>query len=90
MPNTRYKQVGQRAKIKMVLYLPKKVTTEKEIQREISKHWDRISRVPFEQRPKKGAITNEEAKNYWLDRIKEVEQKLKKIKPTKNKVTVGQ
>ena len=27
--NTRYKQVGQRAKIKTVLYLPKKVKTEK-------------------------------------------------------------
>jgi hypothetical protein len=62
--------------------------TEKEIQRENSKHWECISRVPFDQRPKKGAITNEDARKYWLDRIKVVEQKLKIIKPTKNKATV--
>ena len=62
--------------------------TEKEVQRENSKQWDRISRVPFDQRPKIGAISNEEAKNYWLGRIKEVEQKLKTIRPIKNKVTV--
>lgn len=62
--------------------------TEKEVQREISKHGESISRIPFEQRPEKETITNEGAKNYWLDRIKEVEQKLKTIKPAKNKVTV--
>lgn len=55
-------------------------TTDREIQRENSKHWESISRVPFEQRPKKGAITNEDAKNYWLERIKVAEQKLKMIK----------
>jgi len=64
-------------------------TTDKEIQRENSRHWDSICRVPFEQRPKKGAINNEDAKNYWLTRIKEVEEKLKIIKPTKIKPTVG-
>jgi len=53
--------------------------TDKEIQSENSKHWDSISRIPFKQRPKKEAITNEEAKNYWLNRIKEIEQKLKKL-----------
>ncbi len=55
-------------------------TTDKEIQRENSKHWDSICQVPFDQSPKKGAILNEDAKNYWLDRIKEVEQKIKTIK----------
>jgi hypothetical protein len=54
-------------------------TTEKEIQRENSKHWDNITQVPYELRPKKGAITNEEAKTYWLGRINEVEQKLKSL-----------
>lgn len=59
-------------------------TTDKEIQRENSKNWDSISQVPFNQRPKKGAISNEDAKNYWLDRIKGVEQKLKTITSPKN------
>ena len=62
-------------------------TTEKEIQRDNSKHWESISKVPFDQRSKKGAISNEEAKNYWLGRINDVEQKLKTIKSTKNKAT---
>ena len=62
--------------------------TEQEIQRENSKRWDSINRVPFDQRPKKGTISNEDAKNYWLEKIKEVEQKLKTIKPTRDKTTM--
>jgi len=53
---------------------------DKEINREISKHWDFIAKVPSEIRPKKGTISNEEAKQYWFDRIKEVEQKLGMLK----------
>lgn len=52
---------------------------EKEIQRENSKNWGFISEIPYELRPKKGAIENEEAKNYWIKRIKEVEKKLSDI-----------
>lgn len=57
-------------------------TTEKEIQRENSKNWDSISQVAFNVRAKtkKGAIANEDAKKYWLDKIKAVEQKLNKLK----------
>lgn len=61
-------------------------TNEKEIQRENSKHWDNISQVPSELRPKKGAIANEDAKNYWINRIKDVEQKIGKLNPTNKKL----
>ena len=60
-------------------------TNEKEIQRENSKHWDNISKVPYDLRPKKGAIANEDAKNFWISRIKEVEQKIGKLSPTNKK-----
>jgi hypothetical protein len=53
----------------------------KEIQREISKHWDKLRQVPSELTPKKGAISNEEAKNFWISKINEVEQKLHKLRP---------
>jgi hypothetical protein len=61
-------------------------TNEKEIQRENSKHWDNISQVPYDLRPKKDAITNEDAKNYWIGRIKEVEQKIGKLNANKKVV----
>lgn len=64
----------------------KEPSNKKEIQRENSKNWDNISKVPFDLRPKKGAISNEEAKNYWIGRIKEVEQKLTTLIP-KNRVS---
>jgi hypothetical protein len=60
-------------------------TNEKEIQRENSKHWDNISKVPYDLRPKKGAIANEDAKNFWISRIKEVEQKIGNLSPTNKK-----
>ena len=53
---------------------------EKEIQKEISKSWNFISDVPKVLRPKKEAIETEEAKKYWLDRIKQIEDKLKELK----------
>ena len=52
---------------------------EKEVQRESNKHWNFIGQIPSEVNPKKGTITNEEAKNYWYGRIKEVEENLKKV-----------
>lgn len=51
-------------------------SNEKEINREYSKHWQFIGQVPQGIRPKKGVLSNEAAKQYWFDRIKEVEQKL--------------
>lgn len=53
--------------------------TESEVQRESNKHWNFIGQVPSELRPKKGAVSNEEAKTYWFSRIKEVEVKLQSI-----------
>jgi hypothetical protein len=53
--------------------------TEKEIQRENSKHWDKIIEVSLDQQSKKTAIKNEEAIKYWLDRIQEVELKIKTL-----------
>jgi hypothetical protein len=40
--------------------------------------------VPFEVRPKKGAISNEDAKKYWFDRIGDVKRKLELIKKGNN------
>jgi len=54
-------------------------STERERQREMSKHLDNISRVPYDLRPGKGTIKNEDAKNYWLGKIKEVDQKISKL-----------
>jgi len=51
-------------------------TNEREEQRDTSKNWDHISQLPGSIRPKKGAVTNEDAKNFWIGRIKEVENKL--------------
>ena len=62
-------------------------TNEKEIQSENSKYWDNISKVPNDLRPKKAAIANEDAKNFWISRIKEVEQKIATLNPI-NKKTV--
>lgn len=58
-------------------------SSEKEIQRENSKYWDKISLVPFEQKNKKSPVTNEVAIKHWLYRIKEVEEKIHKINYSK-------
>jgi DNA-directed RNA polymerase subunit RPC12/RpoP len=55
---------------------------KKEIDRENSKHWDEISKVPYELRSPKDAISNEEAKKYWFDQIMAIEQKLTTINKT--------
>lgn len=51
-------------------------TNEKEIQREKSKHFDFVRKIPRDLKNKRGVISNEEAKNFWFNRIKEVESKL--------------
>lgn len=51
-------------------------TNEKEIQRERSKHWSNIGKIPAETKSQKGPVLNEDAKRYWIDKIKQVEQKL--------------
>lgn len=52
---------------------------KKEIDRDKNKNWNYICEIPPGVRPKKGTISNEDAKNYWFDRIKEVEEKLRQI-----------
>lgn len=55
-------------------------TNQKEIQRESSKHGDEIIKIPYKSRPDRRPISNEEAKQYWFDRINEVKKKLDVIK----------
>ena len=55
-------------------------TNKSEIDRDKSLNWKFITKVPSTLRPKKGAISNEDAVNYWIKRITEVEQKLAAIK----------
>jgi hypothetical protein len=52
-------------------------TNQQERDRENSKYWHFISQIPFEKRSnKKEVISNEAAKIYWFEKIREVEQKL--------------
>ena len=55
-------------------------TNSREIDSDKSKNWEFISRLPSIITEKKGLISNEDAKNYWFDKIKQVELKLEKIK----------
>lgn len=48
-----------------------------EVQREISKNAQFIYGLPDEIRDKKQNAKNEEAKNYWIEKIKSVEEKLR-------------
>ncbi len=59
-------------------------TTKKEIDRDVSKNWTFISQVPNSLKPKKGAISNEDAKSYWIGKVKEIEEKLRQITTAKN------
>jgi hypothetical protein len=58
-------------------------SNQREIDRENSKHLSSIGKIPYDLMPKKGAISNEDAKNYWFGKIREVELKLDKIKQSK-------
>lgn len=55
-------------------------TNEREIQREHSKHYAHIGQIPLEAKTQKGAALNEDAKRFWIDRIKQVEQKLELLR----------
>ena len=55
-------------------------TNSREEDRENSKYGNYLYKIPSALTPKKGAISNEAAKIYWIDKIKSVEQKLEKIK----------
>lgn len=48
--------------------------------REKSNSENFIYQLPSKLRHKKGAISNEDAKNYWLSKIKQVDEKLEKLK----------
>jgi hypothetical protein len=52
-------------------------------QREISLFWNYISKIPQTLRPKKGEISSEAAKLFWLEKIQEVEQKIQLIHQSK-------
>ncbi|MFZ4056502.1 MAG: hypothetical protein ACOYKE_00115 [Ferruginibacter sp.] len=54
-------------------------STERELQREKSKYWKFLSKIPQTITPKKGAIATDDAKKYWLDKIKQVEEKILSI-----------
>jgi DNA-directed RNA polymerase subunit RPC12/RpoP len=51
-------------------------TDESEIEKDKNKNWDFITKVPYEKRQKNDVVSNDEARNYWISRIKEIEQKL--------------
>ncbi|MFZ4783762.1 MAG: hypothetical protein ACOYLC_15720 [Armatimonadaceae bacterium] len=53
-------------------------SNEKEKNREVSKHWESINKVRHLSL-KAGAISNEDAKKYWFERISEVQQKIKQL-----------
>lgn len=53
--------------------------TQSEKDRDRSKNWDMLCKIPNETRGKNYEVKNEDAKNYWIGRIKEVEQKIQAI-----------
>jgi len=57
-------------------------TNEKEIDRENSKYWNFISKIPGKLRLQNKAVNTEDAMNYWFGKIKEVEAKLEQIRAT--------
>ena len=53
---------------------------DRELQIEESKNWKYLNQIPNEITQPKGIIASEDAKKYWFDKIKQVEQKLDMIK----------
>lgn len=49
------------------------------VDRDKSKNWAFISRIPFAFRSKKDTIANEDARNYWIGRLIEIERKLSQL-----------
>ncbi|RYY33419.1 MAG: hypothetical protein EOP46_16490 [Sphingobacteriaceae bacterium] len=54
-------------------------SNDREIARDQSKNGNYIYQIPGEAKSQKGPIKNEDAKNYWIGRIKDVEQKLAQV-----------
>lgn len=54
--------------------------TKYEIHLDKNKNWSYISRMPDHLRKGKEPVKNEEARNFWIGRIKELEQKIAQIK----------
>lgn len=54
-------------------------TNNREIQREKSVNLRYLSEIPAEIKSAKGAVSSVEAINYWMNNIKQVEQKLKQL-----------
>jgi hypothetical protein len=55
-------------------------TDQPGIDRDKTKNWRFIGRVPNEIRSRKSAISNEEAKGYWIGRLQEINQKINLLK----------
>jgi DNA-directed RNA polymerase subunit RPC12/RpoP len=54
-------------------------TNDRETDRDKSKNWDYIVKVPGEAKSAKGPVKNEDAKNYWIGKIKDIEEKLAQV-----------
>ena len=86
IPNTkeeliRYFQERLDSYLKQQAYWIKRIEPENqsELDREKSKSWEYLGRIPSQLKTKKGAVSNEDGRNYWNARIQEVENKLKLI-----------
>jgi DNA-directed RNA polymerase subunit RPC12/RpoP len=53
--------------------------TEAEIQRELSKNWDFLRKIERGPKPREKVISNQEAINFWIGMIKEMEYKIELI-----------
>ncbi len=53
---------------------------KKEADRDRSKNWYLLSGLPNNIKDKKGGVKNEDAKKFWLEKIKEIEEKLNVIR----------
>lgn len=54
--------------------------SKRERDRDVNKNWDIISQLPKEIKGKNYEVKNEDAKNYWIGKIKEVENKIQQVK----------
>lgn len=54
-------------------------TNNREIDRDMSKNWDYIVKVPAEFRGKAREVKNADAINFWINRLKEIEVKIGKV-----------
>jgi DNA-directed RNA polymerase subunit RPC12/RpoP len=54
-------------------------TNSREIDRDLSKNWDYISKVPDGMTAKKREIKNADAVDFWINRLKEIEVKIGKV-----------